>query len=179
MPTARPATADHHREADLVERRVEVEVERRIDERQVALADGDERGHDVAVEQTRARRRSHTTTTATMIAIAAPCVPSNPAPQRLRCRPASVDRSQPSLEPLRQDEHADTDQDHEADRRVGAGKIVALGQLVDELAEPAEIDQKLDTDDVDSAKISPSRTSDEDRRQRRRKQNLPEPAARA
>ena len=72
------------------------------------------------------------------------------------------------------DEHADADQDHEADRRIGSGQIVALGKLVDKLAEPAEIDQELDPDDVDEREDQPEPQAHEDRRQRRRKQDLPE-----
>ena len=68
----------------------------------------------------------------------------------------------------------DADQDHEADRRIGSGEIVALGQLVDELPEPAEIDQELDADDVDQREDQPEPHADEDGRQRRREQYLPE-----
>src|SRR5581483_11393018 len=86
----------------------------------------------------------------------------------------SVDRSQPSFEPLRKHEDADADQNYEADRRIGAGEVIALRELVDELAEPAEIDQELDAYDVDQRKDQTQPQANEDGRQRGRKQNLPE-----
>src|SRR6476620_4289543 len=82
----------------------------------------------------------------------------------------SLDRSQPSLESFGENEDADADQDHEADRRIGAGKIVAFGKLVDELAKAAEIDQELDAHDIDQRENQPEPHADKDRRQRRRKQ---------
>ena len=66
----------------------------------------------------------------------------------------------------------DADQDDEADRRVGPGQIVALGELVDELAEAAEIDQELDADDVDQREDQAEPHADEDGRQRGGKQDL-------
>ena len=65
-------------------------------------------------------------------------------------------------------------QDHEADRGIGAGEVVALGEIVDELAEPAEIDQEFDADDVDQREDQPELEADEDRRQRRGEQDFPE-----
>src|SRR5215510_4400027 len=78
------------------------------------------------------------------------CAAASPGSSRAGRRgPASVDRSEPSFDPFGEHEEQHADQDHEADRCVGAGQVVAFGQLVDELAEPAEIDEKLDADDVD------------------------------
>ena len=57
--------------------------------------------------------------------------------------------SQPSLEAFGEIEEHDRHQDHEQDRSVRAGQVVALGELVDELAEAAEVDQELDADDID------------------------------
>ena len=53
---------------------------------------------------------------------------------RLQSVLASSARSEPSFDPFGADEEQHADQDHEADRRVGPGQIVALGELVDELA---------------------------------------------
>src|SRR5215469_3786024 len=87
---------------------------------------------------------------------------------------ASIHRSEPSLQPLGQDEHANAHQDHETDRGVRSRKIVALGKLIDKLAKAAEIDQKLDTDDIDERKNQTESQSYEDGRQRGGKQDLPE-----
>src|SRR5215470_5730614 len=83
-------------------------------------------------------------------------------------------RSQPSLEPVGEKEEHDADQDDEADRRVGAGEVVALREIVDELAESAEIDQELDADDVDQRKDHAEPQAHEDGRERGRKQDFPE-----
>src|SRR5438309_7530678 len=87
---------------------------------------------------------------------------------------ASIHRSEPSLQPLSEDEHANAYQDHETDRRVGSRKIVALGKLVDKLAKAAEIDQKFDADDIDERENQTEPQSYEDGRQRGGKQDLPE-----
>src|ERR1043166_4641412 len=76
------------------------------------------------------------------------CAPASPGWQTA-ARVRSGDRSQPSLNSVGEKEEHDADQDDEADRRVGAGQVVALGKIVDELAEAAEIDQELNADDVD------------------------------
>src|SRR5262245_29564955 len=94
--------------------------------------------------------------------------------RRMASRGTSVDRSQPSLEPFHQDEHADADQDDEADRGIGAGEIVALGELVDKLPEPAEIDQELHPHDIDEREDQAEPEPDEDGRQRGGEQDLPE-----
>src|SRR5260221_11579330 len=86
----------------------------------------------------------------------------------------SLPGSQPSLEPLREDEHGNTDQDHEANRVIGPGETVPLGKLVDKLPKTAEIDQKFDADDIDEREDQTEPQSDEDGRQRGGKQNLPE-----
>src|SRR5262245_66131441 len=87
---------------------------------------------------------------------------------------ASVHRSEPSLQPLGEHEHANAHQDHETDRRVRSRKIVALGKLIDKLAKAAEIDQKFDADDVDERENQTEPQSHEDGRQRGGKQDLPE-----
>src|SRR5262245_7131725 len=87
---------------------------------------------------------------------------------------ASIHRSEPSLQSLGEDEHANAHQDHETDRGVRSCKIVALGELVDKLAKAAEIDQKFDADDIDERKNQSESQSYEDGRQRGGKQNLPE-----
>src|SRR5499426_1472281 len=87
---------------------------------------------------------------------------------------ASIDRSQPSLKPFHEDEHADADQDHEADRGIGSSKIVALGKLVDKLPKAAEIDQEFDPYAIDEREDQPEPQSHEDGRQRSGKENLPE-----
>src|SRR5213078_1582174 len=74
-------------------------------------------------------------------------------------------RSEPSLQPLGEDEHANAHQDHETDRGVRSFKIVALGKLIDKLAKAAEIDQR-----ENQTESQPY----EDGRQRGGKQNLPE-----
>src|SRR5262249_58265867 len=76
--------------------------------------------------------------------------------------------------PIHQGEGADAEQDDEAYRGIGAGGMVALGEPVDQLSEPAEIDQELDPDDVDEREYEPEPQPDEDGRQRRREQDLPE-----
>ena len=58
------------------------------------------------------------------------------------------------------------------DRRIGAGQVVALGEIVDQLAEAAEIDQELDADDVDQGEDQAEPDADENGRQRRREQDL-------
>src|SRR5919201_53482 len=87
---------------------------------------------------------------------------------------ASIHRSEPSLQPLGQDEHANAYQDHETDRGVRSCKIVALGKLIDKLAEAAEIDQKFDADDIDERENQTESQPYEDGRQCGGKQNLPE-----
>src|SRR5690242_6704774 len=87
---------------------------------------------------------------------------------------ASIHRSEPSLQPLGQDKHANAHQDHETDRGVRSGKIVALGKLIDKLAKPAEIDQKFDADDIDERENQTESQPYEYGRQRGGKQNLPE-----
>src|SRR6185312_14984793 len=91
-------------------------------------------------------------------------LPGAPAAAAAARTAGSVDRSQPSLKPFHQDEHAHADQDHEADRGVGSRQIVALGKLVDKLPQPTEIDQELDPDDVDQGKDQPEPQPDEDGR---------------
>src|SRR6478752_8234815 len=87
---------------------------------------------------------------------------------------ASIHRSEPSLQPLSEDEHANAHQDHETDRRIGSRKIVALGKLVDKLTKATEIDQKFDADDIDEREDQTEPQSYEDGRQRGGKQDLPE-----
>src|SRR5439155_12238680 len=86
----------------------------------------------------------------------------------------SIHGSQPSLEPLCEEKHANTDQDHEADRGIHSGKIVPLGKLVDKLPKTAEIDQKFDSHDIDEREDQTEPQSNKDGRQRGGKQNLPE-----
>src|SRR3954465_4705396 len=86
---------------------------------------------------------------------------------------ASGARSEPSFDPFGADEKQHADQDHEADRRVSPRQIVALGELVDELAEAAEIDKEFDADDVDERKDHAEPHADEDGWQRGRKQDFP------
>src|ERR1700691_3812986 len=83
-------------------------------------------------------------------------------------------RCQPSLGPFGDHEENDADENDETDRRIDARQIVALGQIVDELAEAAEIDQILDADYVDQRENQPEPDADKNRRQRGRKQDLPE-----
>src|SRR6476659_2469534 len=71
---------------------------------------------------------------------------------------ASIHRSEPSLQPLSEDEHANAHQDHETDRRIGSRKIVALGKLVDKLTKATEIDRNSTPTILMSAKIRPSRS---------------------
>ena len=62
--------ADQHGDADLVECRVQMEIEGGVDEGCIErFTDRDERGHDVAVEQPDADTASQITTTATMMAM--------------------------------------------------------------------------------------------------------------
>ena len=89
-------------------------------------------------------------------------------------KPRLIDRSQPSFGLFQRHEEHHAHQDHETDRRIGAGKVVALGKFVDELAEPAEIDQEFDADDIDQREDQSQPQADEDRRQGGRKQDLPE-----
>src|SRR5258707_12995528 len=86
----------------------------------------------------------------------------------------SIHGSQPSLEPLREDEHGNTDQDHEADRGIGSGEIVPLGKRVDKLPKTAEIDQKVDADVIDAREDQTEPQYDQDVGQRGGKQKLPE-----
>ena len=60
-----------------------------------------------------------------------------------------VDWSEPSLSSLQSHEKQNAYQDDKADRRVGAGKIIAFGKVVDELSETAEIDEKFCPHDID------------------------------
>src|SRR5260221_12694106 len=85
----------------------------------------------------------------------------------------SIHGSQPSLEPLREDEHGNTDQDHEADRGIGSGEIVPLGKLVDKLPKTAEIDQKVDADDIDEPEDQTEPQAREDGRQRGGSKHVP------
>src|SRR5215510_7492103 len=85
----------------------------------------------------------------------------------------SIHGSQPSLESLCEEEHANTDEDHEANRSIGSGKIVPLGKLVNKLSEAAEIDQKFDSHDIDQREDQTEPESNEDGWQRGRKQDLP------
>src|SRR6202011_5986160 len=71
-------------------------------------------------------------------------------------------------------EEAHAYQNDETDRRVGSREIVTLGELVDELPESAEVDEKLDADDVDQREDEPEPDADEHAGQRRGKQDLPE-----
>src|SRR5262249_1548466 len=92
------------------------------------------------------------------------CAAASPGSSRAGRRgPASVDRSEPSFDPFGEHEEQHADQDHETDRRIGAGQVVALGELVDELAEAAEIDQELDPHDVDEREDHAELDADEDR----------------
>ena len=190
MPTASPPSPPiTMRDADLVERRVEVPVESesmssnaepdrassRHGQQPTIAADRAERRHDVAVEQPRRRQRfpDHQRPS-TMIAMRSAVTGARaPGPAGRGAARQSTGLSHRSSLSV-SDEHAHADQDHEADRRVGARQVVALGELVDELAEAAEIDQELDADDVDQREDQPEPQADEDRRQRRREQDLPE-----
>src|SRR6266576_3154597 len=78
----------------------------------------------------------------------------------------SVGPRQPSLDPLNDDEEDDAHQNDEADRGIGAGQVVTLGEVVDELAEAAEIDQEFDTNHIDQRKDQSELEAGEDRRQR-------------
>src|SRR2546428_5897907 len=51
--------------------------------------------------------------------------------------------TEPSLDSFGEQEESDTHQDHEKDRGVHRRQVIALGQLVDELPEAAEVDQEL------------------------------------
>src|ERR1700752_1057286 len=84
----------------------------------------------------------------------------------------SAGRSQPSLGPFRGHEEHDADENDEANRGIDAGEVVTLGKLVDQLSEAAEIDQKLDADDVDQCEDQPEPDTDKNRRQCRGKQDL-------
>src|SRR5689334_24812658 len=88
-------------------------------------------------------------------------------------KPASGARSEPSFDPFGADEEQYADQDHEAYRRVGPGQIVALGELVDELAQTTEVDEEFNAHNVDERKDHAEPHADEDGRQRRAKQNFP------
>src|SRR5215510_4997497 len=85
-----------------------------------------------------------------------------------------IHRPQPSLGLFESYEKYNTNEDHEADRRIGAGEIVAFGKVVDELPKAAEIDQKFSTDNVDKGEDQSEADADKDRRQCRRKEDFPE-----
>ena len=175
MPTARPATPPMaSADADL--RRGDAEVARRSRRCRAGATDRApdrrKRRHDVAEQQSRRRqrfprgerrrRRSRSRSAATRARVAA---------ARSRCHvPGRSHRSIRSVT----SKNTIAGQDHEQDRAVGAGQVVALGELVDELAEAAEVDQELDADDVDHREDEPEPQADEDRRQRRRQQDLAE-----
>src|SRR3954453_24036304 len=90
-----------------------------------------------------------------------------------RCRP-SFDWSEPSLQPFGEKKDAHADQKDKANCGVGAGKIEAIRQLIDELAETAEVDEIFHTHNVDQSKDHLEPHADEDGRQGRREQYLPE-----
>src|SRR5450755_2084993 len=96
------------------------------------------------------------------------------AATRQQCARRSMAWRQPSLEPFGAGEEDDAGRDDEADRTVGSGQVVAFGELVDQLAEAAEIDQEFDADDVDHGEDEPQSQTDEYRGQRGRQQDLPE-----
>jgi hypothetical protein len=84
-----------------------------------------------------------------------------------------IDRSQPALGLFQSHEKQDAHQDHETDRRIGAGEIVAFRKVVDELPKSAEIDEKFGADNVDKGKDQPKADSDKDGGQCRRKKYFP------
>src|SRR5262249_17920687 len=86
----------------------------------------------------------------------------------------STHGSHPSLDPLCEEKHANSNEDYEADRSIGSGKIVPLGKLVNKLPKAAEIDQKFDSHDVDQCEDQTEPESNEDSWQRGGKQDLPE-----
>src|SRR5262249_40900530 len=103
------------------------------------------------------------------------CAPASPGRTTARAgRTLSAGRSQPSLDPFRRHEEQEAHQNDQADRRIGAGEIVTLGKIVDQLAESAEIDQELDADHVDQRENQPEAHADKDRGQGGWKQDLPE-----
>src|SRR5580658_9093946 len=83
-------------------------------------------------------------------------------------------RSQPSLGPFGYHKENYADENDKADRRIHAWQIVTFGKIVDELAQPAEIDQEFDCDHVDQCKHQSEPDADKDRQQRRGKQDFPE-----
>ena len=140
-----------------------------------AAEQADHRGAMTASEGTTSRNSqpeaanaSHAASTRATIATSAHDAEVRPLTGRRQCRP------QPSLDPFGEVEENDRDQDHEQDSAVGPGKVVPLGELVDELTEATEVDQELDADDVDHRENEAEAQAHEDRRQRRRQQNLPE-----
>src|SRR5262249_253947 len=92
----------------------------------------------------------------------------------LRDAASSIVRSEPSLEPLHDDEYQNAHEDDKANRSVHSWKIVTLGQLVDELPETAKIDEKLHADDVDECENQAKAYADKNGRQCCRKQDFPE-----
>src|SRR5262249_49828905 len=84
-----------------------------------------------------------------------------------------VDRPQPSLGFLERHEKQHAHQDHEADRRVGACKIIAFGKVVDELPETAEIDEEFGPDDIDQCEYQAKADAYKDRWKGRGKEDLP------
>src|SRR4051812_32930639 len=90
----------------------------------------------------------------------------------MRC--PSFDWSQPSLQPFGEKKDAHADQDDKANCRIGTGKVETIRQFVDELAETAEVDEILDAHNIDQGKDQPEPHADEDGRQGRREQYLPE-----
>src|SRR5262249_54058874 len=80
-----------------------------------------------------------------------------------------VVRSKPSLGPFQVYKEQHADQEHEADRRIGAGEIITFGKIVDELAEPAKIDEKFGADNVDKGEDQSKADTHKDGRQCRGK----------
>src|SRR5215213_9612866 len=89
-------------------------------------------------------------------------------------REQSVGRSQPFFYSVGDEEEEDADEDDEANRRVSARQVIAFRKIVDELAEPAEVDQELDADDVDQREDHAETHPDENGRQGSRKVYFPE-----
>src|SRR5438067_10940690 len=83
--------------------------------------------------------------------------PAGPSPHGRR----SGAWAEPSLDPFGDDKENDADEDDEADRRIGARQVVALGQFVYQLTEPAKIDEELDADYIDQGKNQAESHADE------------------
>src|SRR5262249_38048248 len=65
-------------------------------------------------------------------------------------------------------------QDYEADRRIGAGEIIAFGKIVDELSETTEIDEKFVPDDINQREYQANADAYKDRWKGRGKKDFPE-----